>query len=386
MKFRYAPPGSTQATTIDLLGYSDIDVIARQIRERSLFFEIDLLEHIYLSVPRRGVFVDVGANIGNHSIYFARFCADHVLAIEPHPKVVPILRRNLETNAPGRHTVFASAVAANRGVGHMTLRPNFEANIGGSQVQILPSSPADRANSDTIPITTLDTVLSQSAPLLRRLPLTFVKIDVEGMECEVLKGAHNLLTRHRPHLVIELATERARTAMRSFLRDRGYHDSGRRFGWTPTYHFIDPTFHYLPPYQRASHRDPAIELLCQVGHEILRLVPEGRTYILVDEDRWWAGVVADGRRRFPFLECDGMYWCPPENDPNRHLGVSPPQTSRCPVHLLRRTRVLVARLLSGPRQPSPRTHQTGPRHFQSSRLRPVGNSQTLRLSLKSISR
>src|SRR5206468_4045383 len=112
MKFRYTPPKSAEATTIDLLGYSDVDVIAREIRERSLFFEIGLLEHIYLSVAGRGVFLDVGANIGNHSVFFAKFCADHVLAVEPNPKVLPLLRRNLKTNALGRHTVFPFAVAA----------------------------------------------------------------------------------------------------------------------------------------------------------------------------------------------------------------------------------------------------------------------------------
>ena len=48
--------------------------------------------------------------------------------------------------------------------------------------------------------------------------------------------------------------------------------------------------------------------------EILRLVPAGETYILVDEERWWAGLAADGRRRLPFLERDGVYWGRPEDD------------------------------------------------------------------------
>ena len=57
INFNYTPPGSAKAAPIDLLGYSDVDLIAREIRERSLVYEIDLLEHIYLSVPRRGVIV-----------------------------------------------------------------------------------------------------------------------------------------------------------------------------------------------------------------------------------------------------------------------------------------------------------------------------------------
>jgi FkbM family methyltransferase len=314
IRFRYAPPGVTQVSTLDLLGYSDVDVIAQEIRERSLFFEIDLLEHIYHSVPRHGLFLDVGANIGNHSVYFAKFCAGHVLAVEPHPKLIPILRRNLEANASGRYHLAPFAVAASSGVGRMTLRPNFQANVGGSQVQILSACPDD--HKDAVQVSTLDALLSKFASLLARHPLTLVKIDIEAMEYEALKGAQKLLTHYRPHLVIELATENARTLMRSFLRDFGYEETGQRFGWTPTYHFIDPTVHKPPACEPLSYRDEEVELLRLVGDEILTLVPEGESYILVDEDRLWAGLVVDFRRRLPFLERGGLYWGPPKDDQN----------------------------------------------------------------------
>jgi hypothetical protein len=114
-------------------------------------------------------------------------------------------------------------------------------------------------------------------------------------------------------LVIELATEEARTAIRSFLGSEGYRDTGLRFGWTPTCHFIDPQRHPLPA-DRAFRRDPEVEVLQEMTEEILRLVPAGETYILVDEERWWAGLAADGRRRLPFLERDGVYWGRPEDD------------------------------------------------------------------------
>ena len=68
----------------------------------------------------------------------------------------------------------------------MTLRPNFQANVGGSQVQILSSFPADHV--DAVQVSTLDAVLSQFASLLAKYPLTLVKIDIEGMECEALRA------------------------------------------------------------------------------------------------------------------------------------------------------------------------------------------------------
>jgi hypothetical protein len=163
-------------------------------------------------------------------------------------------------------------------------------------------------------VSTLDAVLGQFAPLLSILPLALVKIDIEGMEYEALKGAHNLLTRHHPHLVIELADENARMEVRSFLHDYGYLDTGCRFGWTPTYHFVNPAFHRLPSYDQPIHSDLEVELLRQVEDEILGLVPEGHSYILVDEELWWAGLAIDGRHRIPFLERAGVYWGRPKND------------------------------------------------------------------------
>jgi hypothetical protein len=81
---------------------------------------------------------------------------------------------------------------------------------------------------------------------------------LEGLELDVLHGAPGLLRTHRPHLVIELASRAARTAVRRFLADYGYEDIGRRFGWTPTYHFIDPSMHRLrdSPTARRPMRRP----------------------------------------------------------------------------------------------------------------------------------
>jgi glycosyltransferase involved in cell wall biosynthesis len=48
--------------------------------------------------------------------------------------------------------------------------------------------------------------------------------------------------------------------------------------------------------------------------DIVDLVPEGETFILVDGDMWGTDDDLEGRRRIPFLERDGQYWGPPPDD------------------------------------------------------------------------
>ena len=53
--------------------------------------------------------------------------------------------------------------------------------------------------------------------------------------------------------------------------------------------------------------------LLEMPQDVAALVPEGETFILVDQDRLGSEVAA-GRRRIPFLEQDGQYWGAPPDD------------------------------------------------------------------------
>lgn len=96
----------------------------------------------------------------------------------------------------------------------------------------------------TIPIRTLDEIVAMHHGDWEHLPIRLVKIDVEGMQLDVLEGAQDLLDKHRPHLVIEIATPEEQHAVEAFLRQWNYSivDS---FCATPTFHFIDPSRHTL---------------------------------------------------------------------------------------------------------------------------------------------
>ena len=216
---------------IDLEGTGPEEHILKLIRAHGRFYESDLLEHLAHHGPRRGVYVDVGANIGNHSVFFGRFLADRVVAIEPNPDLLPLLERNLRANAVRHWTTLSVAIGARPGSGRLLPREGYEDNAGAQRVV-----PADAGLiGAAVEIDTLDGVLAALGPETVD-DVRLVKLDIEGMELDALRGAVHLLEHQRPDVVVEAAGKAEHVGVGSFLSSYGYRQVAR-FCSTPTYHF-----------------------------------------------------------------------------------------------------------------------------------------------------
>lgn len=132
-------------------------------------------------LARGGLFVDVGAHIGNHSVYVAKTGAK-VVAIEPHPDTFEILERNVASNGLTVDLVNAACGASSA---QASIELNDPANTGSAVITV---------GGGTIRVVTLDSL---------GLAPSVVKIDVEGHELEVLKGAEQTLIAHRPAVIVE---------------------------------------------------------------------------------------------------------------------------------------------------------------------------------------
>lgn len=157
-------------------------------------------------VVRPGQLVlDVGANIGTHTVVLARIVGDggSVLAFEPQRRIFQILCANVALNALGNvHTHHA---AVGRQPGSITVpRLDLSAacNFGGLSLQ-------GAARGEPVPVMTIDGL---------NLPAChFMKIDVEGMEGEVLAGAERTICKYRPVLYLENDREDRSAALISEL-------------------------------------------------------------------------------------------------------------------------------------------------------------------------
>jgi FkbM family methyltransferase len=135
--------------------------------------------------------IEVGANIGAHTIQLAKLVGPQgaVLAFEPQRVIFQLLAANVALNEQFHVRTFHAAVG--REAGTLTVPTgDYEAALNFGGVALSKGGPGE-----TVPVMTLD---SLSLPSVRLL-----KIDVEGMEGEVLSGARGLIAQHRPILYVE---------------------------------------------------------------------------------------------------------------------------------------------------------------------------------------
>jgi len=167
-----------------------------------------------------GVAVDVGANIGALTVPMAALVGSSgmVVAFEPQRVVFQLLCANLALN--GIHNVQALNAAAGSAPGVIevpALDYEDHGNFGGitlagglaPQPAVTLASPPDR-----VPVRPIDELA------LKRLD--FLKIDVEGMEADVIAGAESTLARCRPTLLVENDREKKSPALIKALLDRKY--------------------------------------------------------------------------------------------------------------------------------------------------------------------
>lgn len=153
------------------------------------------------------VFVDVGAHIGYFTLLGAQRVgpAGLVLAFEASPRTSAELKANVMLN--GFHQVQVRNEALSDDPGVVTFFQGPAGNTGLGSLRSGGGGPAE-----VVQAVRLDDVLQPG----RRVSL--IKIDVEGAEHRVLRGAEGCLTRDRPDVVLELTD--------SFLREMGSSAAG----------------------------------------------------------------------------------------------------------------------------------------------------------------
>jgi FkbM family methyltransferase len=153
-------------------------------------------------VRAEDVVMDIGANVGALTLLMATLAHQgRVIAIEPGPTTFDRLQANLQLNPQLHAIVAAYAIGMADRPGELFWQE--DANVPGN---------AGLLNCDgkRVPVTTLDQFVQEHA--LSRLD--FVKIDVEGMEYEVIKGGEGAIAQFRPILYYE--------TLESFRQQRGF--------------------------------------------------------------------------------------------------------------------------------------------------------------------
>jgi FkbM family methyltransferase len=175
-------------------------------------YEIKVQQVLQESLKSDSVFYDVGANIGFYSLLAARHGAQ-VFAFEPDVRNAESLERHARLNSLGaKIEVIRAAVFSTSGF--VTLEPADSARGHGNAhvgTNVENSNPTVQ-----VPCTTLDDFARE------HIAPDTIKIDVEGAESNVLKGAEKIFTNYRPLLICEVHDTVNSSFVDAWLKTRGY--------------------------------------------------------------------------------------------------------------------------------------------------------------------
>ena len=167
---------------------------------------------------RSGAAADVGANIGNHSMWFSQRFA-RVLAFEPNPVCVKLFEANVLMN--GIRNVHLFPVGLSDRSAELMFHMNSHGNVGRSGLAMSLQPDADM--HFMVRVNPGDAVLTEEA--LGGLPLRLLKLDIEGHELRAIKGLERTISAHRPIVLFESHTSAGNEgsdAIVEFLSGHGY--------------------------------------------------------------------------------------------------------------------------------------------------------------------
>ena len=154
------------------------------------FYEQKELVALRSVFPEGGTFVDIGANVGNHSLFAALYLgAGKVIPFEPNPRAFRLLVHNVLVNGLGGVvdlTKLGVGVSDAHAQG-FAMEPR-QRNLGGAKML---------EGRGDIDVHRADDLLADITP-------DFIKIDVESMEIKVLSGLSGVLSRCRPVMMVEV--------------------------------------------------------------------------------------------------------------------------------------------------------------------------------------
>ncbi|MCP5076345.1 MAG: FkbM family methyltransferase [Rhodobacteraceae bacterium] len=161
--------------------------------------------------------IEVGANIGSHTVALSRIVGEsgQVYAVEMQPFIAQLLSANTIINGACNVQVSMSGVSDSDGQLRMP-KINYQTdfNFGGISVEFL-ESVTKKTDQQSVPLSTLDSLFE-----VGRLDL--LKLDVEHLELQALKGAAGLVERFQPVIYLENDDPGESDAILDQLRKMGY--------------------------------------------------------------------------------------------------------------------------------------------------------------------
>ena len=178
-----------------------------ELLQAGIFYETHTLLQFYNDIPPEGMILDIGSNIGNHQMMFNQLWPNRkIFGFEASPLNYVHLHKNT-MRYPNTINV-CMGLGSEYGLEYIT---HFYENMGGSGVREVSNLRHEERDIMPIIIQPLDSIQFDS-------DISLIKIDVEGYENHVLKGAYTTINKHKPTIWIE-----------DFKHDKDYNSSAVKY-------------------------------------------------------------------------------------------------------------------------------------------------------------
>lgn len=195
------------------------DYIQNGLAIKGIPYELPMLEDMRTWLSPESVVLDIGANIGNHTFYLSNVVKCKVIAFEPNDDLAHAMDITVsETGLCDLVTVYSYALGEKPGFAEF--ERDIPENLGSQSLLI---------GKGRVKVKALDSVGIS-------LPVHAIKIDVEGMELQVLKGGKKLIDAYKPVLYVECQKKADFVEITSYLASLGY-GYQNTFNATPTHLF-----------------------------------------------------------------------------------------------------------------------------------------------------
>jgi FkbM family methyltransferase len=170
----------------------------------NVFYEERELREMSRYIKPKSAILDIGANVGNHAMWFDKNTDPRIVyVIEPHPRAISIMLQNAAINYCHRICFDYLGVAFGEFNSKCTVMEENN-NLGATKLKV-----SDKGFVNTIP-----------GDDLMLLP-DFIKIDVEGMEIETIRGIDKTIRKCRPNMFVEVETSNDET-FRDVMKEYNY--------------------------------------------------------------------------------------------------------------------------------------------------------------------
>ena len=169
------------------------EVVSSIINQTNSFFESAFLEYVRINYNNQNVILDIGANIGNHALFFSEFLQHKdLICFEPFQQNVDLINKNLIGR---KYQMMNYALSDSNS--QMPLYNSQSDNYGGFSLHCYDGSKGENKSF------LINEVTTKTLDSLNLEDVSMIKIDVEGHENNVFNGAIKTIQKNNPIIFIE---------------------------------------------------------------------------------------------------------------------------------------------------------------------------------------